>query len=517
MMKPAGTIGTVFLVGAGPGDTGLITVKGADCIRQAEVVVYDNLVNEALLQKYARPEAELIYVGKEASEHTLPQPEINKLLVRLAQTGRVVCRLKGGDPYVFGRGSEEALELVQNGIPFEVVPGITAAVAVPAYAGIPLTDRSCTSTAALITGHEDPNKKESSIDWAKLATACGTLVFYMGVKNLPNIVQELITHGRTPETPIALIRHGTYNSQETVSGTLIDIVEKVRAKGLKPPAIIIVGEVVSLREKLRWFDLKPLFGKKVLVTRSRLQASLLREKLEQLGAIVREFPTIDIRPVSDLAQLDAAIMAIESFGWLIFTSVNGVSIFFERLFQLGRDVRALSQTKLAVIGAETRDQLRAFGLQADLMPERFTSEKLVEALTAGEPDFSGRKVLLPTSEIGRDIIAQELTRRGAEAVVVPIYQNLRPEYSAKQIDAAFGDGLDLVTFTSSSTVTNLVEILTRQDRKEYLPQIKAASIGPVTSETARQHQLSLALEAEVSTIEGLVAAILNHFQNKGTL
>ncbi|MFW6239633.1 MAG: uroporphyrinogen-III C-methyltransferase, partial [Thermodesulfobacteriota bacterium] len=326
------TSGKVFLIGAGPGDPGLITVRGRDCIAEADVVVYDYLAAPALL-RHARPGAEMIYVGKKGGDHTLSQEGINALLVEKAGAGHVVARLKGGDPYIFGRGGEEAEALVDAGVPFEVVPGVTSGVAAAAYAGIPLTHRDHTTAVAFVTGHEDPNKAESTIDWPALARGVGTLVFFMGVGNLPKIVDQLVQNGRDPETPVALIRWGTTPKQVTVSGALSDIVEKVRAAGLKAPAITVVGGVVGLRERLGWFEKRPLLGRRVVVTRARHQASELVERLAALGADTLECPTIQVVPPSDWTALDEALAALAAYDWIIFTSVNGVRFFFERLFE----------------------------------------------------------------------------------------------------------------------------------------------------------------------------------------
>ncbi|HLG29536.1 MAG TPA: uroporphyrinogen-III C-methyltransferase, partial [Candidatus Brocadiales bacterium] len=367
----------VYLVGAGPGDPSLISVKGMNCIRKADVLIYDYLVSTDLL-KEAREGIEVIYVGKKGSVHTLEQEEINQLLVNKAKEGRTVVRLKGGDPFVFGRGGEEALFLKQNDVPFEIVPGITAAIAAPAYAGIPVTHRDYTATLGLVTGHEDPTKEESNIDWEKISTGIGTLTFYMGIKNLPKIVENLIKYGRSKNTPVAVIRWGTTPDQQTVVGTLENIVEKT--KDLMPPAITIVGEVVKLREQLNWFESKPLFGKTIAVTRSRDQASEFTEQLQERGAKVIEFPTIKTVPPDDVEPMDKAIGKIESFDWLIFTSVNGVDAFFKRLFDLGQDIRSLKGVKICSIGPATTERIRGFYLHVDCQPQKYVAESVVEEL-----------------------------------------------------------------------------------------------------------------------------------------
>ncbi|MCP5003127.1 MAG: uroporphyrinogen-III C-methyltransferase, partial [Planctomycetes bacterium] len=368
----------VYLVGAGPGDPGLITVKGMSCIKKADVVVYDYLVSKSLL-KNVRRDAEIIYVGKKGSSHTMEQEDINQLLADKAKENKIVTRLKGGDPYVFGRGGEEGIVLKEQNIPFEVVPGITAAIATPAYAGIPVTHRSYTSTFGLITGHEDPTKDQSEIDWERLSTGIGTLTFYMGIKNLPNIVEQLTSHGRSPDTPAAVIRWGTTTSQKTVVGTLANIVEK--AKDIKPPAITIVGDVVKLRDQLNWFETRPLFGKTIVVTRSRDQASEFSDMLFDLGAEVIEFPVISITGPDNFEPLDKEIKDLGSTDWIIFTSVNGVDSFFQRIFDLGGDVRDLKGVRICSIGPATTERVKEFHVKVDCQPPKYVAESVVDTLS----------------------------------------------------------------------------------------------------------------------------------------
>ena len=362
--------GMVYLVGAGPGDYKLISVKAMEYIKEADTIVYDRLADDRLLA-YARPDAEMVYVGKASSAHTMQQEDINQLLVDKAKEGKIVVRLKGGDPFVFGRGGEEALKLVENGLPFEIVPGITSAVAVPAYAGIPVTHRGVATSFAVITGHEDPAKEQSAMRWDKLATAVDTLVFLMGVENLPHITDKLIEHGRPAATPAAVIRWGTKPEQRVLVTTVGQAARVVAEQGIKPPAIFIVGDVVNLRSQLAWFDKKPLFGKTVLVTRAREQASVLTAKLEALGAQCIEAPAISIIPPPDYAGLDAAIEGLGGFDWLILTSVNGVDHFFARLTKAGRDTRSLAGVKIAAIGIQTAERLRGYGVTADIVPAEF--------------------------------------------------------------------------------------------------------------------------------------------------
>ncbi len=367
--------GMVYLVGAGPGDPGLITQRGLELIRRADCVVYDYLANPALLQE-ADPRAEMIYVGKKGGDHTLPQAEINRLLVDRARAGKKVVRLKGGDPYLFGRGGEEAEELVQAGIPFEMVPGVSSALAVPAYAGIPLTHRRHASLVSLITGHEDPTKPASAIPWEVLARSPGTLVFLMGVKNLPEISQQLLKHGKDPATPAAVIHRGTTLAQRTVVGTLADIAARVQEAGLTAPAIIVVGSVVELRPQLNWFETRPLWGKRILVTRTRRQASAFSALLREYGALCLEAPTIEIGPPDDEYEgLDQALHRLEEYQWLVFTSPNGVEAFFQRLFASGRDLRAVGRCRLAAIGVATAQVLKRCGLIADVIPQGFSGRR----------------------------------------------------------------------------------------------------------------------------------------------
>ena len=500
--------GKVYLVGAGPGDPGLITVKAVECLKRADAVVYDFLANPSLLA-HAGPGAEIIYVGKSGSDHTLAQNEINRLIVDLAQAGKRVVRLKGGDPFVFGRGGEEAEDLADAGVPFEVVPGVSSAVAAPAYAGIPVTHRSHTSNVGFITGHEDPTKSESSLDWAKIASSFGTLVFLMGVRNLPSITANLINGGRAPETPAALIRWGSTPDQVTVTSTLADIAGEAQKRGIRPPAVLVVGGVVGLRDKLNWYETLPLFGRRIMVTRTREQASHLVSGLAALGAGVIECPTIRLAPPDDWAPVDAALARLGDFDWLVLTSPNGADYFFERLWASGRDARALAGVKLAAIGPATAEKLEARGLKADLLPERFVAEGLVEALT--KIDLTGKRILLARAKEARDVLPRELTAAGAEVTEVALYQTLAPEgLTAEAEDALSQNQIDLVTFTSSSTVDNLVRLLgPRLD--EFKEKIPAAVIGPITAETARRAGFRVAAEAEEYTVDGLIAAALRFF------
>jgi uroporphyrinogen III methyltransferase/synthase len=499
----------VYLVGSGPGDPGLITVKGLDCIRRADVIIYDHLVSEEFL-KEAKEGAEIIYVGKEGSRHTLEQDEINRLLAEKAQTGRVVVRLKGGDPFVFGRGGEEAVYLAERGIPFEVVPGITAAIAAPAYAGIPVTHRGYTSTLGLLTGHEDPTKGGSAIPWDKISTAMGTLAIYMGIKNLPYIVGELLKHGRPKDTPVAVIRWGTTAQQKTIVGTLGDILEKT--KGLEPPAVTVVGEVVKLREYLNWFETRPLYGKTVVVTRARDQASDFARELEELGARVIEFPTIKIVEPEDFTPLDRELRRLESFHWVIFTSVNGVDCFFNRLFQLGSDARALKGVKICAIGPATAQAVRRYYLRVDCQPSKYVAEEVLEELKRRE-ELADKRILMPRADIARSFLPEELKKLGAEAVEVTAYRTLlvHPE-ELDLLEKLRAGEIDVVTFTSSSTVRNFVEIIGKENLAQLDGKVRFVSIGPITTRTAEELGIKVYLEAKEYTIPGLVKTIKEGFK-----
>jgi uroporphyrinogen III methyltransferase/synthase len=501
--------GFVSLVGAGPGDEGLITVRGAACLQEADVVVYDHLVSGQLLS-YCRRECESIYVGKQAGSHTYRQDDINQLLIRYAQQGKLVVRLKGGDPFLFGRGGEEALALAQAGVAFEIVPGVTAGVAAPACAGIPVTHRDVASSVTFITGHEAADKADSSLDWEGIARGGDTLVFYMGVRNIEPIMEALMRYGRGPDTPAALIRWGTTARQQTITATVATIAEEVARTGIQPPAIIMVGEVVRYREQLRWFDTRPLFGRRIVVTRSRAQASELAASLTAAGAQVDQFPTIDIHPVEDVKELDFRLDRISDFAWIVFTSVNGVRIFFERLFERGMDTRSLSGVQIAVIGKATGLETARYGINPDLVPDQFTSEGTIEAFRSQAIDVKGKKVLLPGSAIAREYIPRKLREMGAIIEQVAVYENRQPRYSREQVEALFDPLPDLVTFTSSSTVEHFVSICTTLGLDPLLSQIMGASIGPITSETARKYGITIGTEAETHTIAGLVEAIHRH-------
>jgi uroporphyrinogen III methyltransferase/synthase len=498
--------GKVYLVGAGPGDPGLITQKGLSCLERADVVIYDRLIDEQLLNSVP-PKAEKLYVGKAAGAHSSSQAEINRLLVEKVRGGKTVVRLKGGDPYVLGRGGEEAEVLAENHIPFEIVPGVTSPVAVPAYAGIPLTHRRLSSSFAVITGHEAQGK--SSVNWEKLATAVDTLVFLMGMKNLPQIVARLIEYGCPPDTPVAVIKEGTRPDQKTVVGSLKDIVIKVKEHRLTPPAVIVVGEVVRLREKLRWFDNRPLFGKRILVTRARHQAGALSRLLIESGAQPVELPAISIQKMAG-QELDDAIADLPSYQWLVFTSSNGVAAFFERLRVLNLDARALSGLKIGAIGPATAQALREGGIIPDYVPEIYSSEGLIAGLK--NYPVRGKRFLLPRADIADKKLANGLTGLGAEVHEIAAYRTeLLTEEISKARELLLSGQIDVITFTSSSTVSNLMAVFNKK-----LPAIntKVACIGPKTAETAAKAGLKVDIVAHEHTIPALVVAMEDYFRKE---
>ena len=501
--------GKVFLIGAGPGDYKLITVKGLECIQEADVILYDRLASEKLLC-FAREDAELIFVGKAPTNHAYSQEEINQLLVQKALEGKTVARLKGGDPFVFGRGGEEILELIKNQIEFEVVPGITSAIAVPAYAGIPVTHRNVSSSFHVITGHEDPTKEENVIDYEALAKVEGTLIFLMGVNNLGKICKNLITFGQEPNRPVAVIMRGTTPHQKMVVGTLMDIEEKVFANEISNPSIIIVGEVVSLSSELQWFQNKPLFGKRVLVTRTREQASSLSKRIEDLGGEAIEFPTIKIERPENYDEIDKAIGEIEKYQWIIFTSVNGVQAFFDRMKRLHFDIRLLCNAKLCAIGPATAKALEDMGFTIEYIPEEYKAEGIIEGLE--EKIKVGDHVLLPRADIARELLITELERLGAKVDNVHVYRTVIPEQNrGLLLDLLENEGVDIITFTSSSTVRNFIQIL-GEENKNLLETKKLAVIGPITEETAKSLGLNIDIMAGEYTIDGLVTAIREYYK-----
>ena len=507
--------GRVHLVGAGPGDPGLITRKGLRCLENAQVVVYDRLLDPSLLD--AAPEsAERVFVGKQRGRQALTQEEINRVLVERAQAGLNVVRLKGGDPFVFGRGGEEAIALAQQQIPFDVVPGVTSAVAAAAYAGIPITHRGIATSFTVVTGSEDPTKPESTIRWKELggsiAHAGGTLVVLMGWNNMEAILDGLTQGGIASTTPVALVQWGTWPQQNTVTGNVENIVQLGREASVEAPVIAIIGGVVELREQLRWFERKPLFGKKILVTRSRTQASKLMTLLGDLGANPLELPTIQTCPLGDFEPLDSALERLASYDWAIFASVNAVDSVFSRLKlrQKGRDARAFASTQVGAIGPATAEALTGHGLIPDYVAANSASEEVVRELSRNK--WAGLSVLLPGADIGRDELSQGLAKLGAKVERVAAYRTVAPPDIGPLALEILAQGVDVITFTSSSTARNLMEALNGDGSS--LESSMIACIGPTTAATAKELGLKVGLVATKHNVEGLVSALVEHFSGR---
>jgi uroporphyrinogen III methyltransferase/synthase len=491
--------GIVYLVGAGPGDPGLMTTRSLELIVAADTIVHDRLIPRDALA-LARPDAELIYVGKEPGAASVPQEGIAELLVEKARAGNLVVRLKGGDPFVFGRGGEEAEALADAEIPFEVVPGITAGIAAPAYAGIPVTHRDDTSAVAFVTGHEDPEKEDSALDYEALARFPGTLVFYMGVKALPRIAEALIAAGRDASEPAAVIERGTLPGQRTVGSTLEDIAKAAEEAGIRPPSVTVVGPVAARRERIAWLERRPLHGKKVVVTRARAQASELARQLDALGAEPIELPAIRIEPRIDSKEVQDAIESLHTYALVCITSPNGARLLFEGMAEAGRDSRALANASVAAIGSGTEAALAGGGILADIVPERFVAEELVEKLN--ELQLDGKPVLIARAAEAREVLPDALRKRGAKVDEVALYETVAEEPDADAIERA--KDADFITFTSSSTVRNFMAA-----SKDGIPEgAKVISIGPITSEAAREAGVTVDVEAERHDIGGLVDALL---------
>jgi len=511
MTPPARTSGIVYLVGAGPGDPRLVTLRGVECLQRAEVVVYDYLANEQLLN-HAPHDAERIYAGKIGGRHNQDQEEINLLLVNKALEGKIVVRLKGGDPFVFGRGGEECEALALAGVPFEVVPGVTAAVGAAAYAGIPLTHRDFTASVAFVTGQEGKDKNESSIDWDRLSLGGGTVVFYMGITSLRRNMQRMVEHGRNAHTPVALIRWATTIGQQVLTGTVADIADKAEAAGFKPPAVTIVGEVVSLRERLRWFDNLPLSGRRVIVTRATDQAGEFSDMLTSRGATVLECPTIKLVEPASWDELDAAIGELSDFNWLVLTSVNAVRFFFQRLNSLGLDARALGPCKVCAVGPKTAEAIAEYGIRPDLIPPDYRAEAIVSEFA--KRDINGQKIFFPRADRAREIIPQELEKMGARVTAPVIYRNILPDRLCPETILALEKRcVDCITFTSSSTALNMAELLGADLLVNMLKGVAVASIGPVTSKTCRDLGLKVDIQPDEFTLSALSGAIQQYFSN----
>lgn len=504
--------GMIYLIGAGPGDYKLITVKGKECIEKADVIIYDYLADQKLLQ-WARPDAELIYAGKQCRYHTLKQHEINALLVEKGKEGKLVARLKGGDPLVFGRGGEEALALHEAGVPFEFVPGVTSGIAAPAYAGIPVTQRAMATSFAIITGHEDPTKAVSGINWEGLATSVDTLCFVMGIGHLPYITSQLMAHGRSGDTPAAVIRWGTKPTQEVLVTTVAEAADDVARAGLKPPAVFIVGDVVRLREELRWFDTKPLFGKKVVVTRARAQASQLVEKLEELGAEVIEAAAIKTVPLGLTEANRVLLHELTEYKALCFTSAQGVAYFFEALHEEGLDGRALGQAKVCAIGSATAKVLADKGILADIVPASYQGEAVADALL---PLVSGGdKVLLLQPKKARAVIPDSLSKAGLTIDILRLYETVEDDQNRDYLaEVLAADDVDYITFTSSSTVTNTLHLL-GENGCELVKKAKSiVCIGPITAATCMEAGITPDLVGDTFTIPAMVDLITTDAEKK---
>jgi uroporphyrinogen III methyltransferase/synthase len=496
----------VYLVGAGPGDPGLLTLKGKAAIEKADCVVYDFLAATSLL-RFARREAEKIFVGKRGGGPRRPQEEINELLIAKARAGMTVVRLKGGDPFVFGRGGEEAEALADAGVAFEIVPGVTSGIAAPAYAGIPVTHRDFASSLTFVVGHRDPLREASGVDWKGIAGGKGTLVFYMGTRHVAGIAEKLMEGGRAASTPAAVIRWGTRAGQRVVTGTLADIAQ--RAADIQPPTIVVVGDVVKMREQLMWFERLPLAGKRIAVTRAREQAGVLVEALEELGAETVTIPTVEFREPESWQPLDEAIRRIETFEYLLVTSANGVRRFVERLAAAGRDARDLKGLTIGAIGPATAAEFARSGIKVDFVPREYRAEGLLESLRGHE--ITGKSFLIPRAKVARDLVPQTLTERGARVEVVEAYQTVAPAISPQELREMLAPAPHAITFTSSSTARHFAQMLGDTSVNEVIAGVTIASIGPVTSETLRKLGLRADIEAQESTIPGLVQALVAYF------
>ena len=496
--------GRVYLVGAGPGDPGLITVRGLRALQQADVVIYDHLVSERLLD-HCQPAAKIIYAGKERDRHMKTQTQIERLLIRFAKAGKTVVRLKGGDPVLFGRGGEEALALAKAHLPFEIIPGVTSAIAVPAYAGIPVTHRTLASSVAMATGHEDPLKSATSLDWSRLATATDTLVLLMGMATLRATVEQLIRHGRVSTTPCAVIEWGTWPRQRTVVGTLATIVRRCASARVRPPAVIVVGEVVRLRQRLRWFECRPFFGQRIVVTRPTDRADALVQVLDALGAEVIALPAIELAPLPANGRFHRAMGAVEQFDWVFFTSPEGIAWFQRLLRQDHRDLRILQGRHIGAIGPKTAASIEERGIRVDFLPPTYSQEGMLRGLDRRR--LVGKHALVLNAKEGRDVLERGLRRMGMAVTRLPIYQTVMPARLRQRVRAVFAQPVDYVTVTSASCVDHLVDALTSAGLKRAISRIRWASIGPVTSHAVRRAGGWVAVEARRATIEGLVDAM----------
>jgi uroporphyrinogen III methyltransferase/synthase len=500
--------GKVYLIGAGPGDPGLLTLKGKRCLEEADAVIYDYLVDPRILA-FARPDAELVYAGKKSQSNSIPQSEINRMMVERALAGRTVARLKGGDPFIFGRGGEEAEELVAACVPFEVIPGVSSAIAAPAYAGIPVSHRRYSSAVAIVSGHKEVWENAPHLNWATLAGVGGTLVLLMSTRQLRTNMQRLINHGLPAQTPVALIRWGTRPEQDVLTGTVGTIADLAAERGFEPPAVTVVGDVVRLRERLRWFDAKPLFGKRIVVTRPRAQAANFIELLERQGAEVILCPTIETVSLASYERLDKALDEIASYAWVIFTSVNGVKFFFARLRERRQDIRTLGAVRIAAIGPETARAVEQLHLRVDAVPREYRAEAVIPTLG----NVKGQRILLPRAAEARAILPQELQALGAQVDEIAVYRTIRPQdTTAEPLQALFEQGkIDLVTFTSSSTVRNFVSLFPADTIRTVLGATRVGCIGPITADTAREYGLEVAVQPSSYTVPAFAEAIIRYF------
>jgi uroporphyrinogen III methyltransferase/synthase len=500
--------GKVALVGAGPGDEGLLTLRGKEWLERADVVIYDHLANERLL-RFTRPETEFIYAGKKEGRATLTQDKINSVLIEKAKLGKTVVRLKGGDPFIFGRGGEETQALTEAGIPFIVVPGVTSPIGVAAYAGIPLTHRDYSSTLSIITGSNEQGREDEHIDWEKIASRSGTLIFLMGARKLKRITDNLMKYGKSPDTPIAVIQWGTTYRQKTWTGTLNTIVDIAAKENIKPPALTIVGEVVSLKPHTDWYETLPLFGKTLVVTRPAKQSEAFMNGLLERGAEPFLFPVIETVPPESWQLLDTAIQKLDSYDGLIFTSVNGVKFFMQRLKEKGKDIRELKGIRLYAIGSKTEQAVNALGISVNVVPEDFVAESLLDSLE--KENIKGKKFLLPRAAVARETLPDQMRAQGATIDVAPAYQTVRPQTETRDLTRRIKEGsVHAITFTSSSTVTHFM-VLVGKELQPQLAKVAVACIGPVTAKTAEKAGLKVDVMAEEYTVDGLIAALEKHF------
>ncbi len=501
--------GMVYLVGGGPGDPKLITLKGVECLERADVVIYDLLISDALLE-HCQPHCERIYGGKRPGEQRKRQDEINALMLRKAKEGKTVVRLKGGDPFIFGRGGEEVLTLVEAGIDFEIVPGITSAIAAPAYAGIPLTHRDYASSVAFVTGHSASFAPDSPIGWERLATAVDTLVVYMGIGHLDQIAAQLTKHGRSPDTPVTLVHWGTTPKQKTLEGTLADISEKAKAANFRNPAVVVVGAVNRLRERLRWYDSKPLFGKRIVVTRARAQASSFAELLESYGADTIQFPTIEIQPILDNPDIEKAIARLGDYHWVIFTSVNAVEIFYSQLRENSADVRSFGKAQICAVGPKTVEALNGIGILPDFVPSQSRGVAIADEME----NLAEKNVLLPCAKIAPEDLPNGLREKEAVVHTIPIYDTVKTAGKGrKALENKILDGeIDAVTFTSSSTVDNFVGMFDQHRLEDLLAKARIAVIGPSTAEAAKRCGLKVDVMPSEASVEALAQEIVRYYE-----